>query len=87
MFFFIVLAPGPKTTKKNTNSTPNKSQTQCARAYGVTLFLSTDCQLSTETCSRFLYSLGLWLNSVSADTHLLNDSRVVDDRTKRRVVG
>ena len=49
---------GPKTTKKNTNSTPNKSQTQCARAYKVTSFLSTDCELSTNPCSIFLYSLG-----------------------------
>ena len=49
---------GPKTIKKNTNSTPNKSQTRRARAYKVTSFLSTDSELSTETCSRFLYSLG-----------------------------
>ena len=49
---------GPKTIKKNTNSTPNKSHTRRARAYEVTSFLSTDCELSTETCSRFLYSLG-----------------------------
>ena len=38
-----------QTIKKNTNSTPNKSQTHCARAYEVTSFLSTDCELSTET--------------------------------------
>ena len=50
--------PGPKTIRKNTNSTPNKSQTQRARAYDVTSFLSTDCELSTNPCSRFLYSLG-----------------------------
>ena len=48
----------PKTIKKSTNSTRKKSQTQRARAYKVTSFLSTDCELSTETCSRFLYSLG-----------------------------
>ena len=47
-----------KSIKKNTNSTQNKSQTRRARAYKVTSFLSTDCELSTETCSRFLYSLG-----------------------------
>ena len=51
---------GPKTIKKNTNSTPNKSQTQRARAYKVTSFLSTDCELSTETCTRLLYSIGPW---------------------------
>ena len=48
--------PGPKTIKKNTNSTPKKSQTQRAKQYKVTSFLSIDCELSTETCSRFLYS-------------------------------
>ena len=47
---------GPKTIY--TNSTPNKYQTQRARAYEVTSFLSTDCELSTNPCSRFLYSLG-----------------------------
>ena len=50
--------PGAKTIKKNTNSTQNKCQTHNARAYAVTSFLSTDCELSTETCSRFVYSLG-----------------------------
>ena len=29
--------------KLNTNSTPNKSQTQRARAYEITSFLGTDC--------------------------------------------
>ena len=48
---------GLKTIKKNRNSTPNKSQTQRARAYDVTSFLSADCELSTNPCSRFLYSL------------------------------
>ena len=52
------LIPGPETIEKNTNSTPNKSQTQRARAYEVTSFRSTDCELSTNPCSRFLYSLG-----------------------------
>ena len=33
--------PGPKTIMKNTNSTLNKSQTQRARAYEATSFLST----------------------------------------------
>ena len=50
--------PGAKTIKKNTNSTTNKSQTQCARAYEVTSFLSTDCELSTDTCSKKVHSLG-----------------------------
>ena len=47
-----------KTIKKNTNSTQNKSQTHRAKQYEVTSFLSTDCELSTETCSRNVYSLG-----------------------------
>ena len=47
-----------KTIKKNTNSTQNKSQTHCAKQYEVTSFLSTDCELSTETCSKNVYSLG-----------------------------
>ena len=50
--------PEPKTIKKNTNSTHNKYLTQRARAYEVTSLLSTDCELSTNPCSRFLYSLG-----------------------------
>ena len=51
---------GPKTIKKNTNSTPNKSHTQRARAYKVTSFLNTVCELSTNPCTRCLYSLGPW---------------------------
>ena len=47
-----------KTIKKNTNSTQNKSQTHRAKQYEVTSFLSTDCELSTETCSKNGYSLG-----------------------------
>ena len=50
--------PRAKTIKKNTNSTPNTSQTQRARAYEVTSFLSTACELSTDTCSKNVYSLG-----------------------------
>ena len=53
----IVPCPALKIIKKNTNSTPNKSQNQRTSAYKVTSFLSTDCELSTETRSRFLYSL------------------------------
>ena len=52
--------PGAKTIKKNTNSTQNKSQTHHAKQYEVTSFLSTDCELSTETCSKNVYSLGPW---------------------------
>ena len=49
---------GAKTIKKNTNSTQNKSQTHRGKQYEVTSFLSTDCELSTETCSKNVYSLG-----------------------------
>ena len=51
----ILQSPGDKTIKKN--SIKNKSQTHCARAYEVTSFLSTDCELSTETRSKNVYSL------------------------------
>ena len=50
--------PGAKTIKKNTNSTQNKTQTHRAKQYEVTSFLSTDCELSTETCSKNVCSLG-----------------------------
>ena len=50
--------PGAKTIKKITNSTPNKSQTHRAKQYEVTSFLSTDCELSTDPCSKNVYSLG-----------------------------
>ena len=49
---------GPKTIKKNTNSTQNNSETHRAKQYEVTSFLSTDCELSTETCSENVCSLG-----------------------------
>ena len=49
---------GAKTIKKNTNSTQNKSQTHRAKQYEVTSFLSTDCELSTDTCSKNVYSIG-----------------------------
>ena len=52
------LLSGAKTIKKNTNSTQNKSETHRAKQYEVTSFLSTDCELSTETCSKNVYSLG-----------------------------
>ena len=53
-----ITQPGAKTIKKNTNSTQNKSQTHRAKQYEVTSFLNTDCELSTETCSKNIYSLG-----------------------------
>ena len=61
------VSPGAKTIKKNTNSTPNKSQAHRAKQYKVTSFLGTDCKLSTETCSKNVYSLGprLHLSPVS----------------------
>ena len=49
---------GAKTIKKNTNSTQKKSETHRAKQYEVTSFLSTYCELSTETCSKNVYSLG-----------------------------
>ena len=52
------LCLGAKTIKKNTNSTQNKCETHRAKQYEVTSFLSTDCDLSTETCSKNVYSIG-----------------------------
>ena len=49
---------GARTIKKNTNSTQNKSQTHRAKRYEVTSFLSTGCELRTETCSKIVYNLG-----------------------------
>ena len=54
----VFISPGQKTIKKN--STQNKFQTQHARAYKVTPFLSTDCELSTETYSENVYSAEPW---------------------------
>ena len=45
------MGPGAKTIKKN--STQNKSQTQRGRAYKVTSFLSTDCELSRDMLKIF----------------------------------
>ena len=60
MYMFVqgFVCPGTKTIKKNPNSTQNKSQTHRAKQYEVTSFLCTDCELSTETCSKNVYSLG-----------------------------
>ena len=57
---------GAKTIKKNTNSTQNKSQTHRAKQYEVTTFQSTVCELSTETCSKNVYSLGPWRRSLNS---------------------
>ena len=57
-YVFFQGCSGAKTIKKNPNSTKNKSQTHRAKQYEVTSFLSTDCELSTETCSKNVYSLG-----------------------------
>ena len=58
--------PGAKTIKKNTNSTQNKSQTHRAKQYEVTSFLSADCELNTETCSKNVYSIGPWIRILFA---------------------
>ena len=54
---YIKFTSGAKTIKKNTNSTQNKIQTHRAKQYDVTSFLSTDCELSTETCPKNVYTL------------------------------
>ena len=59
---------GAKTIKKNTNSTQNKSRTYRAKQYELTSFLSTDCELSTETCSKHVYSLGPRLRTRKTDS-------------------
>ena len=61
--------PGAKTIKKNTNSTQNKPQTHRAKQYEVTSFLSTGSELSTETCSKNVYSLGPWCKSLMSLKH------------------
>ena len=76
----LVLESWAKTIKKNTNSTHNKSQTHRAKQYEVTSFLSTDCELRTETCSKTVYNLGplsclmywptlLWSQTVRGEAH------------------
>ena len=77
MFFFIVLAPRAKTIKKKTKSTQNKSQTHRAKQYEVTSFLSTDCELSTETCSKNVYSLGPWAQDYK-EKHKLDSKQISD---------
>ena len=44
-----------------------KSETHHAKQYEVTSFLSTDCELSTETCSKNVYSLGPGLSNHSPE--------------------
>ena len=53
------LCPRSQDYKENKNSTQINYHAQRARAYKVTSFLSTDCELSTETCSKNVYSPGL----------------------------
>ena len=67
----VFRTPWAKTIKKNTNSTQNKSETHHAKQYEVTSFLSTDCELSTETCSKNVYSLG----PMCFIHHVLSDNR------------
>ena len=54
-----------------------KSQTHRAKQYEVTSFLSTDCELSTEICSKNVYSLGPWSTWMS-----LNRLRVQKGRCR-----
>ena len=61
-----------KTIKKNTNSTQNKSQTHRAKQYEVMSFLSTDCELSAETCSKNVYSLGPRTKEIRATAGVAN---------------
>ena len=78
--------PWAKTIKKNTNSTQNKSQTHRAKQYEVTSFLSTDCGLSTETCSKNVYSLGPLYSyspqcrAVGRGTHPASEARPLASR-------
>ena len=62
--------------KKNTNSTQNKFQTHRAKQYEVTSFLSTDCELSTETCSKNVYSLGPWMSRGSTPSRRMSTDTV-----------
>ena len=56
--------------KKNKNSTQNKSQTQRATAYKVTSFLlSTYCEMSTDTCSKYVYSPVPMLSTCAPHVH------------------
>ena len=48
--------PGAKIIKKNTKL--DSKQTYRAKQYKVTSFLSTDCELSTNPCSKNVYNLG-----------------------------
>ena len=61
-----LLQAGAKNIKKKINLTQNKSQTHRARAYEVTSFLSTDCKLRTETCSKNIYSPGPCSQKISS---------------------
>ena len=49
---------GPRLKRKTQNLTQNKRQTYRAKQYKVTSFLSTDCELSINPCSKNVYNLG-----------------------------
>ena len=49
-----------KTIIKKQKTRVKTNLTQRARAYEVTSFLGTDCELSTETCSKNVYSPMPW---------------------------
>ena len=79
--------PGAKTIKKNTNSTRIKYQTHRAKQYEVTSFLSTDCELSTETCSKNVYSLGPRAQEIRAqETHFANSNLFRMSRHQQRTL-
>ena len=63
--------PALKTIKKNTNSTQNESETHHAKQYEVTSFLSTDCELSTVTCSKNVYAPGPLLENIAVGSVVL----------------
>ena len=52
-----VVRPGAKIIKKNTKL-DSKQTSNRAKQYKVTSFLSTDCELSTNPCSKNVYNLG-----------------------------
>ena len=60
---------GPKTIKKNsTQKNPKPTKLEDKK---VMSFLSTDCELSTETCSKNVYSLDPWCCSRVFQAYLL----------------
>ena len=51
---------GAKIIKKNTKLDSKQTSTYRVKQYKVTSFLSTDCELSTNPCSKNVYNLGSW---------------------------